>query len=351
MNNNIKKVLEIPVLLMKYFVYGLIFTFYFLYQIFKYFFIGTGIIGYLILKPIIWILEKVFTPFLIIYRKVSKKFFKHKNINSSNKHSERNTIQKDVTENTASEDAQIEMIKKRNELKKKLLDAQFEAQKNAEYTRLYMAEIKRQQKIIKNYTKIRKDEQKALKNKLNKLSTEEYINENFTSEVRNQLAIQKLKENKKLNELIIDYEGEDAKVSDVKLLYEYIAMSPEGELVTDYVEAFSKVEVHSYLLSEGYTVYSIKTSPWIRFLHSWDIKNHTKFKIKDLIFFLTQLSTYLKAGITLVDGLKILSRQYKNKNYIKIIKSVVYNLTTGDSLSVAMTKQDVAFPPLLINMI
>ena len=55
--------------------------------------------------------------------------------------------------------------------------------------------------------------------------------------------------------LLIDFEGEDAEKSDVKLVYEYTAKNPEGKIVTDYFEAFSKVEVHSFLLSEGYEVY------------------------------------------------------------------------------------------------
>ena len=77
-----------------------------------------------------------------------------------------------------------------------------------------------------------------------------------------------------------------------------------------------------------------------------------KFKTKDLIFFLTQLSTYLKAGITLVEALKILSRQFeKNKKYKKIFKSIIYDLTMGENFSDALLKQGNAFPKLLINMI
>ena len=36
-------------------------------------------------------------------------------------------------------------------------------------------------------------------------------------------------------------------------------------------------------------------------------------KDKDLNFFLTQLSTYIKAGITLVDSINILAKQAKDK--------------------------------------
>lgn len=169
-------------------------------------------------------------------------------------------------------------------------------------------------------------------------------NNDFVKHSRNQKMMQK-------EALLINFEGEDAEKSDVKLLYEYVAKNKDGQVVKGYFEAFSKVEVHSYLLSEGFEVYSIRTNKWIQFLHGNRTTNHTKIKTKDLIFFLTQLSTYLKAGITLVESLKILAKQFKQKSYKKIFESIVYDLTTGDNLSDALLKQNVAFPKLLINMV
>ena len=176
----------------------------------------------------------------------------------------------------------------------------------------------------------------AIKNKI--------VNNDFAKHSRNQKMMQK-------EALLINFEGEDAEKSDVKLLYEYVAKNKEGQVVKGYFEAFSKVEVHSYLLSEGFEVYSIRTNKWIQLLHQNRATNHTKIKTKDLIFFLTQLSTYLKAGITLVESLKILAKQFKQKSYKKIFESIVYDLTTGDNLSDALLKQNVAFPKLLINMV
>ncbi len=151
--------------------------------------------------------------------------------------------------------------------------------------------------------------------------------------------------------LLIDFDGKDAEKSEKKVLYEYIAKNKEGKLVKDYFEAYSKVEVHSFLLSEGFEVYSIKTSPWIQFIGKRQNVNNTKFKNKDLIFFLTQLSTYIKAGIPLVESLKILERQYKNKKYKRILTAIIYDLTMGENFSEALLKQNVAFPKLLINMV
>ena len=73
---------------------------------------------------------------------------------------------------------------------------------------------------------------------------------------------------------------------------------------------------------------------------------------KDLIFFLTQLSTYLKAGITLNDGMKILTTQMnKNKNRQRVFESICYELQLGETFSNALAKQGNLFPALLINMI
>ncbi len=105
------------------------------------------------------------------------------------------------------------------------------------------------------------------------------------------------------------------------------------------------------MISEGYTVYSIKTSNMIQFLHGSRNKSNGKFKIKDLIFLLAQLSTYLKAGIPLVEAISILIKQFPKKNYQKILEGVKYDLSTGQSFSEALSKQDEAFPRLLINMV
>ena len=75
-------------------------------------------------------------------------------------------------------------------------------------------------------------------------------------------------------------------------------------------------------------------------------------KTKDLIFWLTQLSTYLKAGLTLNEAVKILTSQMKgNKARTTAFKAISYELTLGESFSAALEKQGNMFPALLINMI
>ena len=160
-----------------------------------------------------------------------------------------------------------------------------------------------------------------------------------------------LKEVEKHQALLIDLNTESEEKSETKILYEYVAKNEDGKIIKGYFEAFSKLEVHSFLISQGFEVYSIRSSKWITFLHGESGFGSVKVKTKDLIFFLTQLSTYIKAGIPLVDSLKILTRQYKNPGYQKVFRTMMYDLTMGDSFSTALEKQGKAFPSLLINMV
>ncbi len=152
-------------------------------------------------------------------------------------------------------------------------------------------------------------------------------------------------------EMSINYEGPEAEKTKEKMTYEYIARNLEGQVVKGYFAAYSLVEVHSFLKSQGYKVYSIRTNRWINIMYGNVSGSHDKFKTSDLIFFLAQVSTYLKVGIPLADAIKILGKQFKNKKYKRILSTLHYDLTTGRSFSEAMAKQENAFPNLLINMV
>ena len=152
--------------------------------------------------------------------------------------------------------------------------------------------------------------------------------------------------------MLVDFSSEeDEENRGKRITWEYIAIDERGKKRKGYFEAYSRLDVQSFLLGEGLVVYSIRTSKLIQTLHGSLGGNKTKVKNKDLIFLLTQLSTYLKAGITLVDSLNILIRQVKSRAYKNILRDVTYDLTVGESLSVALEKRGPAFPKLLINMV
>lgn len=171
----------------------------------------------------------------------------------------------------------------------------------------------------------------------------------------NNISIVKHYKNKKERELevlLIDKNGTDAERSEKKETYEYLARNNEGKLIKGYFSALSKLDVHSYLLDAGFNeVYEIKTNKWITLLHNENRYLERPMKNKDLIFWLAQLSTYIKSGIPLTDAVKILAEQDKRKKYKKVYDSVIYELTMGESFSEALRKQGNVFPALLVNMV
>ncbi|WJY28171.1 type II secretion system F family protein [Sporosarcina trichiuri] len=74
-------------------------------------------------------------------------------------------------------------------------------------------------------------------------------------------------------------------------------------------------------------------------------------KRQHFIMFLRQFSTLLRAGVTIVEAIRILSLQVEGKQFKKILTEVNEDLRTGGALSDSFAKHPKAFEPLVINMI
>lgn len=369
--NNLKKDNFSVAKIITYPFVGLLFIANLFFKFIKYIFTGILYVLYINVN----FLKKTKDGFLYIIHIIIKPF-KIKNKDNSKKKKAKKTKDIKVVEKKE-KNKKIKSKEEKKEIKKNEPKNLINEEKNINIKQINNNVI---DDVVLNYIKeAEKKKKAALKRNLRKkLDSEAYVNENvkitkepFSKKIKKVLLIIPLlfakigkkfknnifskdirnKKDMKRQTLLIDYEGADAVKSEKKVLYEYVAKDLNGKIVKDYFNAYSKVEVHSYLLSEGYEVYSIKTNKMIQILHSNTSTNKTKFKNKDLIFFLTQLSTYIKAGIPLVEALRIVARQYKNKKYQKIFRAVIYELTIGESFSLAMEMQDVAFPKLLINMV
>ena len=142
--------------------------------------------------------------------------------------------------------------------------------------------------------------------------------------------------------------------SKVPNVYEFTVrnVNGDGRIFKDTMSGFSKLDINSFLINEGFEVYDIRTSSLINFLYKDSAILSGQMRIKDLVFWLTQLSTYLKAGITLNEAVKILSLQMKKKKRVqRMFQAISYELSLGEAFSNALAKQGNYFPPLLINMI
>ena len=131
-----------------------------------------------------------------------------------------------------------------------------------------------------------------------------------------------------------------------KISFRYTAKNTQGKKINGTFDAYNIEQAKKFLMSQGLTILSIKT----RSKYDFDINIGSPISLSELAFSLTQLSTYIRAGMTLVDSVRILSKQSKKANKKKIYDMIVYDLLAGDDFSTALSKQKKVFPKLLINM-
>ncbi len=143
---------------------------------------------------------------------------------------------------------------------------------------------------------------------------------------------------------------QDAIKNTKNVRYNYKVRDASGNISSGSLDALSKVDVHSFLMNQGYDVISIEEAEIYNKLGLMQYSQR-QMRDKDLNFFLTQLSTYIKAGIPLVESIEILAKQAKDKGKVNLYKRLVFELTSGETLSEALNKQGAIFPKLLINMV
>ena len=129
--------------------------------------------------------------------------------------------------------------------------------------------------------------------------------------------------------------------------YRYTILNSFGKKEVGTFDAEEEQDVRNYLLAQDYKILEVKE----RSKYDIDLNIGNKISAEDLAFSLTQLSTYIKSGIPLVDGVKILAKQTKKAVLKKSFNQLVYELLRGESFSNAMMAQGEVYPKLLINMV
>ena len=226
-------------MLIKYCNIGLFFTLYYFIDIvlriitglFKYLFIGFVVICRYLYRFIRYVGMGI-ASLLIVPINLIIKFIKNK------KQKQQELLKKNEEAKERNKLIEEENKKRLKEVKKTEFEELIEQQKNKN-----MAED------LNNNVKV--SEKKTFGQKLNALV------EKFNKKVKDWWANTPFAKNKaKKNDinrqaLLLDLTGDDAKKSNQKITFKYVAKSPEGNIIKGYFPAYSKVEVHSFLLSEG----------------------------------------------------------------------------------------------------
>lgn len=164
----------------------------------------------------------------------------------------------------------------------------------------------------------------------------------------NELANELNKVKQQSAEFKREAEGKKVDPNEKLASFRYVVKNPMGEVIKGVFDAKDITAVRVFLSNEGYDIIEIKPRD------KWDVDitlGSNKISTGDLSFALIQLATYIKAGIPLIDSMRILAKQTTKPQLKRIYDKVIYELVVGESFSVALEKQGKAFPSILINMV
>ena len=131
-----------------------------------------------------------------------------------------------------------------------------------------------------------------------------------------------------------------------KISFRYKAKKTDGKIINGTFDAYNIEQAKRFLTNNELQI--VEIAPRKKF--DVDINIGSPISMADLSFALTQLSTYIRAGMTLVDSVKILAKQADKPAKRKVYDMIVYDLLSGDDFSKALSHQPKVFPKLLINM-
>ena len=127
--------------------------------------------------------------------------------------------------------------------------------------------------------------------------------------------------------------------------FAYTARNSNGELRSSVIEAPSRDDAVAQLRRQRLTVIKVdeeKAKPR---------KAGGSIKMRDIVIFTRQFSTMINAGLPLVQALDILAKQSENKALQAVVREVVFDVESGNTVADAMRKHPKAFSDLYTNMV
>lgn len=131
--------------------------------------------------------------------------------------------------------------------------------------------------------------------------------------------------------------------------YGYEAIDGAGKTVKGSVEADSMERARTDLKSQGLTVIALKEQSI--FTRDININIGGKPKARDLSVFCRQFVSMIRAGVTILDALHMLTEATENKKLQEAVNEVRISAEKGESLASAIAEHPRVFPDLMVNMV
>lgn len=134
--------------------------------------------------------------------------------------------------------------------------------------------------------------------------------------------------------------------------YAYRGRDASGRVVKGTIDAVAESAAASRLRMMGISPISVKeASHGTGLQREINLSFGSGVKLKDLSVMSRQMATMSASGLSLLRTLKILSEQTENKTLARTLSSITREVEQGSSLSDAMARHDVIFPPLMISLV
>jgi type IV pilus assembly protein PilC len=126
--------------------------------------------------------------------------------------------------------------------------------------------------------------------------------------------------------------------------FTYTARSFAGEMRTATLEAQSRDDVIAQLRRQRLNVVKIDEATPKK-------PKRGHIKMRDIVILTRQFSTMINAGLPLVQAMTILAEQSDNKVLSEIMRKVVFDVESGNTVADALGKHPKAFSDLYVNMV
>ncbi|MFY7923247.1 MAG: type II secretion system F family protein [Gemmatimonas sp.] len=127
--------------------------------------------------------------------------------------------------------------------------------------------------------------------------------------------------------------------------FTYTARTLNGDLKNATIDAPSRDDAVAQLRRQRLTILKVDESK------ATPTKTGGSVSMRDIVIFTRQFSTMINAGLPLVQALDILARQSENKHLAAVVRQVVFDVESGNTVADAMRRHPKAFSDLYTNMV
>lgn len=131
--------------------------------------------------------------------------------------------------------------------------------------------------------------------------------------------------------------------------YGYEALDRAGKTVKGSIDADTIDKAKSELKQQGYTLLNIKEQSLLTRDLNIEIGGYPK--PRDLSVFCRQFVSMTRAGVSILEALKMLSEQTENKQLKKAVEGVRVSVEKGETLARSLKEYPKVFPELMVNMV